>query len=125
MIMEIFDDINCRCFFSFKIDINCLVNNFLCKLILKILKLIFVYLEINFLWKFILKGLIMKFLDVLCAILVIVGGLNWGIIGVSNFNLVDSLLSGIHLVRVAYILVGLSAIYQIFSIKGIQKRWYS
>ena len=65
----------------------------------------------------------MKFLDVLCAVLLIIGGLNWGLMGVANLNIVELLLSRIHLTRVVYILVGLSAIYQIFSFKGIQKRW--
>lgn len=66
----------------------------------------------------------MKFLDVLCAILLIIGGINWGIIGVANFNIVQFLFSGIYIDRVIYVLVGLAAIYQIFSIKGIQSRWH-
>lgn len=65
----------------------------------------------------------MKFLDVLCAVLLIIGGLNWGLVGVANYNVVDVLFNGTNIDKVIYILVGLSAIYQIFSFKGIQKRW--
>ena len=65
----------------------------------------------------------MKFLDVLAAILLIVGGLNWGIIGISDFNIVQFLFGGIYIDRVIYVLVGLAAIYQVFSFKGIQQRW--
>jgi uncharacterized membrane protein YuzA (DUF378 family) len=53
-------------------------------------------------------------------ILVIVGGLNWGLVGAFNFDLVASIfgaMSGIS--RVVYVLVGLSALYMI--IKGLMK----
>lgn len=54
----------------------------------------------------------MKMLHVVAIILVIVGGLNWGLIGLLNFNLVESLLgAGSALEKLVYILVGLSAVY--------------
>jgi len=53
-------------------------------------------------------------LDWLAVILVIVGGLNWGLVGIFNFNLVTSLfgeMSGLS--RIVFALVGLAAIYLI------------
>lgn len=45
-------------------------------------------------------------------IMVIVGGLNWGLVGALNFDLVASLLGHMSMLsRAVYILVGLSAIY--------------
>ena len=71
----------------------------------------------------------MKKLDVLAAILVVVGALNWGLVAVAHFDLVAaifgmkfgevSVLSGI-----VYGLVALAGIYQAASFKSIQRRWH-
>ncbi len=54
----------------------------------------------------------MKMLHMVAFLLVIVGGLNWGLWGAFNFNLVSTLLGSWPAVeRVVYVLVGLSAIY--------------
>lgn len=51
-------------------------------------------------------------LDWLALILVIVGGLNWGLVGLLNWNLVDTLFGAMSsLSQIVYGLVGLSAIY--------------
>lgn len=51
-------------------------------------------------------------LDWIALILVIVGGLNWGLVGALNFDLVEALLgSWPVVVNLVYIVVGLSAIY--------------
>ncbi len=43
-----------------------------------------------------------------------VGGLNWGLVGLFNYNLVESLLgSWPGLVTLVYVLVGLSALYSL------------
>ncbi|MCX6995016.1 MAG: DUF378 domain-containing protein [Chlamydiae bacterium] len=65
----------------------------------------------------------MKLLDLIAAILQIIGCLNWGLIGVANFNLVTKLLGTSPLVDIIYILVGLAALYQIFQWKAIHRRW--
>jgi len=45
-------------------------------------------------------------------VLVIVGGLNWGLVGALNFDSVATLLGHMSMLsRAVYILVGLSAIY--------------
>lgn len=66
----------------------------------------------------------MKSLDVLAAILLVVGGLNWGLVGVLNFDLVATIFgSGSFLANIVYTLVGVSAVYQGLSWKAIQRRW--
>ena len=54
----------------------------------------------------------MKALDALAATLVIVGGLNWGLVGAANFNLVAALFGQSILASIVYVLVGLAAAYQ-------------
>jgi len=57
----------------------------------------------------------MKFLNVLTLVLVIVGGINWGLVGAAQFDLVAALFGGqaAPLARVVYVLVGLSALWQL------------
>ncbi len=56
----------------------------------------------------------MKALNILTMVLLIVGGLNWGLWGVAEFDLVAALLGGSTaiLAKAVYILVGLAAVYQ-------------
>lgn len=69
----------------------------------------------------------MKVLDVLAAILLVVGGLNWGLVGFFQFDLVAAIFGGqgALISRVVYGLVGLAAIYQGLQWKAIQRRWQS
>ena len=48
--------------------------------------------------------------DIIALVLVVVGGLNWGLIGLMGLNLVDTVF-GMAISRLVYILVGLSALY--------------
>jgi len=51
-------------------------------------------------------------IDWLTMVLLIIGGLNWGLIGAFDFNLVNTILGAWPVVEtIIYILVGLSAIY--------------
>jgi len=53
--------------------------------------------------------------DLIALILVIVGGLNWGLVGLFDFNLVAAIFGeGSTLSRIIYILVGLAALYMIY-----------
>lgn len=59
----------------------------------------------------------MKQISVLTLILVVVGGLNWGLVGLLNFDLVAAIFGeGSALSRVVYTLVGVSAVYQLISL---------
>ncbi|HVT01242.1 MAG TPA: DUF378 domain-containing protein [Patescibacteria group bacterium] len=54
----------------------------------------------------------MKILHIVAYVLLFVGGLNWGLIGLFNFNLVNSLLSTMPVVEQgAYVLVGVATVY--------------
>ncbi len=71
----------------------------------------------------------MKKLDVIAAALVIVGALNWGLVGVLHFDLVAAVFGmkfgeTSALSSVVYSLVGLSGVYQALTWKSIQRRWY-
>lgn len=56
----------------------------------------------------------MKVLNLTTLVLIIIGGLNWGLIGIADFNLVAALFGmDSALSNLIYIIVGLSALYQI------------
>jgi uncharacterized membrane protein YuzA (DUF378 family) len=66
----------------------------------------------------------MKKLDILFAALLVIGGLNWGLVGLLGIDLVASLLGPMSgLSRIVYVLVGLAAAYQALGLRGIQRRW--
>jgi uncharacterized membrane protein YuzA (DUF378 family) len=69
-----------------------------------------------------MKG--MKTIDVVVWTLLAIGGLNWGLVGVFNFDLVAAIFGEMSILsRIIYTLVGLSAVYDIVAIKAIWKRW--
>jgi uncharacterized membrane protein YuzA (DUF378 family) len=49
----------------------------------------------------------------IALVLLIAGGLNWGLIGLFGFNLVGTVFGGLS--RLVYLAVGWAAIYQAFS----------
>jgi uncharacterized membrane protein YuzA (DUF378 family) len=56
----------------------------------------------------------MSVIDWLSRILIIIGGLNWGLIAVSQFNLVESIFGADSMAsRFVYGLVGLAALYEL------------
>jgi uncharacterized membrane protein YuzA (DUF378 family) len=67
----------------------------------------------------------MKALDILAATLLVVGGLNWGLWGAFEFDLVAAILGGntAILAKAVYVLVGLAGVYQAASLRAIQRRW--
>lgn len=67
----------------------------------------------------------MNALNTITLILVIIGGINWGLIGLFQFDLVAALFGGqdAMLSRIVYILVGLSALWQIYPlVTGTERR---
>jgi uncharacterized protein len=78
---------------------------------------------------FIIGENIMKKLDVLAAVLVVVGALNWGLVAVARFDLVATIFGMKFgevstLSAIVYGLVGLAGLYQAVSFKAIQQRWH-
>jgi uncharacterized membrane protein YuzA (DUF378 family) len=70
----------------------------------------------------------MKKLDLLAAVLLIIGGLNWGLVAIARFDLVAALF-GLDFgdtnpaTRIIYGLVGLSAVYLAAQLRAIPRRW--
>ncbi len=59
----------------------------------------------------------MSTLDWIAYVLLIVGGLNWGLFGAFKFNLVTTIFGAIpFLETIVYLLVGVSALYVAYSI---------
>ena len=70
----------------------------------------------------------MKKLDVIAAMLLIVGGLNWGLVALARFDLVAAVF-GLDfgetnaVTRLVYGLVGLSAVYLATQLRALPRRW--
>ena len=67
----------------------------------------------------------MRKLNAAAAILTIVGGLNWGLVGLFKFDLVAAIFGGMHFgevnvaSRIVYTLVGLSAAYLVSQLRTL------
>lgn len=55
----------------------------------------------------------MKNLDLVTLILVIVGALNWGLVGAFQFNLVTAIFGVGAISNIVFILVGIAGVYQL------------
>jgi uncharacterized membrane protein YuzA (DUF378 family) len=70
----------------------------------------------------------MRKLDLVAAVLVLVGGLNWGLVAVAKFDLVAWIFGGMDFgqtsvaSRIVYGLVGLAAVYGVASLAGAGRR---
>jgi uncharacterized membrane protein YuzA (DUF378 family) len=60
----------------------------------------------------------MKSLNLATLVLLVVGGLNWGLVGAFQFDLVAALFGGQDALasRIVYVVVGLSALWQIVAL---------
>ncbi len=71
----------------------------------------------------------MKKLDILARVLLVAGGLNWGLVGIFRFDLIAAIV-GRHfgetspVSSVIYALVGVAAVYEAVTWKAIQRRQY-
>jgi uncharacterized protein len=65
----------------------------------------------------------MKAINIITLVLVIVGGINWGLVGLAQFDLVAAIFGGQDalLARIVYVLVGLSALWQIIPLMNAGK----
>jgi len=62
----------------------------------------------------------LNWLDWTAFTLLIIGGLNWGLVGLFGFNLVTVIFGATLFGRTIFTLVGLSALYSIYSLTKIQ-----
>lgn len=65
----------------------------------------------------------LSLIDWIALILVVIGGLNWGLVGFFKFDLVDAIFGDMSaLSRAVYSLVGLSAIYVLIILGSLSKK---
>ena len=65
----------------------------------------------------------MKAIHIIAFILLVIGGLNWGLVGAFHYNLVGKIFGdGSTITTVIYVLVGLSAIWEVIGHKGNCRR---
>lgn len=62
-------------------------------------------------------------LDWIAIILLIVGGLNWGLVGIFSWDLVAAIFGEMSVIsRIVYVLVGLSGLYLLFGLGKLAKK---
>ena len=62
-------------------------------------------------------------MEMTALVLTIIGGVNWGLVGLINLNIVSMVVGDMTVLsRVVYILVGLSAVYVVLMMKKLGKR---
>lgn len=59
--------------------------------------------------------------ELVAVVLIIVGGLNWGLVGAFDFNLVSAILGVGMIAKIVYILVGVSAVYALAFVAKLKK----
>lgn len=62
----------------------------------------------------------MRILHWIAVILVILGGINWGLIALADFNLINAFVSHVpirHFITIFYGLIGISAIYLLINVR--------
>jgi uncharacterized membrane protein YuzA (DUF378 family) len=69
----------------------------------------------------------MRFMDGMAYGLLVVGALNWGLVGVMGIDVVATIFGGSAAAasRIIYLLVGLAALYEIAGWRSIKQRWCS
>jgi hypothetical protein len=67
----------------------------------------------------------MRTFDVSAAVLLVIGGIDWGLVGLLGLYPIAALLDGDTgaITRLAYVAVGSAALYQVVSLRRIQERW--
>jgi uncharacterized membrane protein YuzA (DUF378 family) len=59
-------------------------------------------------------------LDTIALLLIVIGGLNWGLVGLFKFDLVQAIFGGFTvLARIVYVLVAIAAVYTVVRAPGL------
>lgn len=65
----------------------------------------------------------MRKMDIVMFALVIFGAINWGLVGIFDFNLVTAIFGGFtYLVKIVYTLIGIAGLYELSQIRVIYHR---
>ncbi len=71
-----------------------------------------------------MKTSVLKSIDCITYTLIIIGALNWGLVGFFEFNLVAAIFGQMTVAaRVVYAIVGLAALYDLLAIRSMIHRW--
>lgn len=71
-----------------------------------------------------MKSKVLKSIDMVAYALLLIGALNWGLIGLFNFDLVAAIFGSMTIFsRLIYTIVGVAAVYDLMSLPSIMKRW--
>jgi uncharacterized membrane protein YuzA (DUF378 family) len=66
----------------------------------------------------------LRTVDAVALVLVLIGAINWGLVGLFAFDLVAAIFGEMMVLsRIVYILVGLAGVYTIVSLPGMPRRW--
>ena len=64
----------------------------------------------------------MGLLNLIAGVLLVIGGLNWGLVGLLDFDLVATIFGDMSAIsRLVYVMVGLSAVLMLFSLPKLTK----
>ena len=64
----------------------------------------------------------MKKLEFLAFILIVIGGINWGLWGLFEFNFVDYVFGNLWIANLIYVLIGVAALYFIITWKAVANK---
>ncbi len=66
----------------------------------------------------------MKTFDIIATVLILIGALNWGLVGFFRFDLVQAIFGDWQTVaRIVYAIVGLAGLYYLVEWSPMQERW--
>lgn len=66
----------------------------------------------------------LKIVDIVTGTLLILGGLNWGLVGFFGLDLVSAFFGSMSIgSRIVYCLIGIAALYEAAMVKSIWRRW--
>jgi len=64
----------------------------------------------------------MKILHIIASVLLLIGGINWGLYGLFDVDVVQTAFHSVpHLAKALYILIGIAAIFEIFACSYCRK----
>ena len=64
----------------------------------------------------------MRTFNWIAALLLFIGGINWGLVGIFDFNVIAYLFEHIYLDRILYVAIGVSAVYFLFAWPILMKK---
>lgn len=65
-----------------------------------------------------------KGIDIAAAAILVIGGLNWGLVGFFGFNPIEAVFGMMSpLSRILYCIFGIAAVYEVVQWRAIQRRW--